>query len=862
MNSLTAPGTGFDDLDRMLTSLKPGDNVVWQVDDVDDYKVFVQPFVKRALGQSRHIIYMRFASHEPLVDLPGVDVRTLSASDGFESFSREIYDIITAAGRDAFYVFDCLSYLLPVWATDLMIGNLFVNTCPYLFELDTITYFAILRNGHNARAVARIRETTQVLLDLYHIDNTYYIHPIKVENRYSPTMFFPHLMNKDRFVPINNTDQATRFINYIQQRQITAGTRRQLDFWDLMFMRAEELVTSGTPVEKNTMIHRLSSLMTSKDERIIGLIRNNFTLDDFLQIKNRMIGTGYIGGKATGMLLARRILLDDTSFKWIDLLEYHDSYYIGSDVFYTYIVQNGLWRLFMEQRSQENYFKLAPDIAAGLRDGHFPEEITAQFRDMLDYFGTSPVIVRSSSLLEDGYGNAFAGKYESVFLANQGSPEIRLKNFTDAVRRVYASTMNPDALTYRRKRGLDRSEEQMALLVMRVSGSHHGNMFFPDMAGVGLSYNSYSWRRDINPDDGMIRIVIGLGTRAVDRADGDYPRIVALGNPMLQPLADMNDRRRFSQHGMDILNLETNVIETLDISPVLSGLDSPVTVLLARRDMDAESKLRELGREQRMLWLADFDTLLSDKNFTTYMIKILKTLELFYDYPVDIEFTVNFTSADNYRVNLLQCRPHQTRSTVAGVAIPQNIDPGKIFLRLSEGYLGGSTSRIISRVITINPGLYGSLILSDKYETARIIGRLNNISGKKDDGAGVMLIGPGRWGTTTPSLGVPVGFAEISNVSVLAEVALMSDNLIPELSFGSHFFLDLVETDIFYAAIFPDKKNTIYNESMSGIWTDSFSQLLPEYSRFAGIIRVFDLTANPLIFQHDIERHDVICYFP
>ena len=116
-----------------------------------------------------------------------------------------------------------------------------------------------------------------------------------------------------------------------------------------------------------------------------------------------------------------------------------------------------------------------------------------QFAEMLDYFGQSPIIVRSSSLLEDNYGNAFAGKYESVFCANQGSPQKRLEDFLSAVRTIYASTMSEEALRYRAHRGLLDRDEQMALLVQRVSGGLHGDLFFPQVAGVGLSYNPYVW---------------------------------------------------------------------------------------------------------------------------------------------------------------------------------------------------------------------------------------------------------------------------------------------------------------------------------------------------------------------------------
>ena len=131
--------TGIESLDDVLTGLQKGDNVVWQVDSVEDFAAFVTPYVERARRQGRQMVYMRFADHDPLVQPgDGVRIHHLDATSGFESFTTQIHAIIAEEGKEAYYVFDCLSFLLDAWATDLMIGNFFMVTCPYLFELDTI----------------------------------------------------------------------------------------------------------------------------------------------------------------------------------------------------------------------------------------------------------------------------------------------------------------------------------------------------------------------------------------------------------------------------------------------------------------------------------------------------------------------------------------------------------------------------------------------------------------------------------------------------------------------------------------------------------------------------------------------------
>lgn len=136
----------------------------------------------------------------------------------------------------------------------------------------------------------------------------------------------------------------------------------------------------------------------------------------------------------------------------------------------------------------EDYFAIAKEFQQKILKGHFPEEIRDSFRKVLDYFGRSPIIVRSSSILEDGFGNAFAGKYESVFCVNAGTQEERLEKFEEAVKRVYASTLDESALEYRLQRNLHNRDEQMALLVQRVSGSYFGSYFMPYAAQDDLFY--------------------------------------------------------------------------------------------------------------------------------------------------------------------------------------------------------------------------------------------------------------------------------------------------------------------------------------------------------------------------------------
>jgi len=859
MVSFSRVSSGIKGLDEVLNYLQTGDNVVLQVDDIEDYRHFVLPFVAEALKNNERVVYMRFARHAPLLEAGRVTVYKLNADTGFESFSSQVHNIIRQEGRDVFYVFDSLSDLLMAWATDLMIGNFFVITCPYLFELNTVAYFAILRGRHSFKTVARIRETTQVLLDVYNYQGKICVHPLKAWHRYTPTMFLPHITEGDRYLPIMNSVDATQLFSFLAHKS-SVNAERHLDYWDRIFLRAREILTDPEAgAERREMVDQLSRVLIGREKRMLALARDYFTLEDLLDIKDRLIGTGFIGGKSVGMLLARNILRQDREFAWSRHLELHDSFYIGSDVFYSYIVQNGWWKLLMTQKTKEGYFAGARELQARMLRGVFPEEVREQFQLMLEYFGQSPIIVRSSSLLEDAFGNAFAGKYESFFCVNQGTPEQRYEALEEAVRRIFASTMNEDALTYRLQRGLDQQDEQMALLVQRVSGSYRKHYFFPEVAGVGLSYNTFVWRQGMDPRAGMLRVVFGLGTRAVNRVENDYPRIVALDAPLVKPHGGMADIRRFSQHDVDVLNLTDNRFQSLSLLQVVNeDLDARLD-LIGVRDTEASERLRATGRNAPDPWVLTFDEFLTATPFTEIMSRMLKTLEGVYQYPVDIEFTANFNAEGGLQVNLLQCRPFQTKGQHVRMAIPAKIKKQRIFLRQEGNFMGGSVSQPLARIIYVDPQSYTKLSLSEKYDVARLVGRLNKLIEDRE-ATPTALFGPGRWGTTTPAMGVPVTFSEINNITAIAEIAYQDGSLIPDLSFGTHFFQDLVEMDIFYMAVYPDKQGVFFNREWLAGMTNLLAELAPRDRQYAETVRVYDVRDRGLLLMSDVVTQQLICF--
>ena len=174
--------------------------------------------------------------------------------------------------------------------------------------------------------------------------------------------------------------------------------------------------------------------------------------------------------------------------------------------------------------------------------------------------------------------------------------------------------------------------------------------------------------------------------------------------------------------------------------------------------------------------------------------------------------------------------------------------------------MGGSIARDIKRIIYVRPQGYESLPLVQKYDIARLVGALNKSIINREQ-LPTLLLGPGRWGTTTPSLGVPVSFSEINNVAILGEIAYEGGNLMPELSFGTHFFQDLVESDIFYVAIFPSHANFIFNDERLNRMPNLLQEIFPEKAKYQDIVKVCDISDNTLRLMADIISQKAVCFF-
>jgi hypothetical protein len=459
-------------------------------------------------------------------------------------------------------------------------------------------------------------------------------------------------------------------------------------------------------------------------------------------------------------------------------------------------------------------------------------------------------------------GCSFTGKYDSFFISNIGTPEERLEEFIVALKNVYLSLYSSSALQYRRDKHLLDYNEKMSVLVQKVVGKAYGKYFFPSMAIVGFSRNPYCWNKKIKKEDGMLRMVMGLGTRAVDRVGDDYPRIASLSAPELRPEVTEREKIKYSQKYVDVLNLETRRIETVHFVDLINwiwenGHDFSLKDIVSVESGGVLSKpMFKPDKLEFNKCAITFDGLLANKDFSLLMKHVFEKIEKAYGLPVDMEF-----ACQDGKLYVLQCRSLSQRENIIGKVEFPEAPEDKILFTANKGVFC-SLEKSVEYIVYVDKKAYDNLNSNEKkFEVARIIGRLN----KELKNKRYILIGPGRWGTNNLSLGVGVKYADINNTSMLIEVAWEKDGVTPELSYGTHFFQDLVEADIVSIPLFPEDKETFFNldffeeaENCAG----NYIELEKDYERIVKLIDLKKKTKESLnIYLDEASGKGMACFY-
>jgi hypothetical protein len=574
------------------------------------------------------------------------------------------------------------------------------------------------------------------------------------------------------------------------------------------------------PQERGTLEHHLTELKVILIRRIISdqleyinIAKKWFKVKDLREIHRRKIGLGRIGGKAAGMMLAANILNEVGDETLRASYRIPESYFLGSDVMYIFTAMNGFtyWND-QKYKPEKQIWSEYPQLKKEFEAGKFPPEILVELKNLLSNIGNKPLIVRSSSLLEDNFGTAFAGKYDSHFCPNQGTAEENLKGLTQAIAGTFASTFKPEALLYRRSKGLQDYDERMAILIQVVQGEPYGRYYLPHGAGVAFSHNLYRWNPQIRREDGFARLVWGLGTRAVERVGNDYPRPVALSHPSLQPDDTPAAIRYYSQQYVDLIDLEENTFKTLPVRDVLRP-NYPVLRYIAQVDRDGylvTPRSRVMEDEVKGLVIT-YDELLRRTPFAATLSKMLRLLEEHYHNAVDMEFTVQildpYALPPRVQISLLQCRPQSILKEAVAGKIPEHL--GKEDILFSTQFMvPRGQIEYIRHVLFVPPEVYFALETDKaRKDLGGVISKLNAALPEKS----FICVGPGRWGSLNTDLGVYVCYSDICRTGALVEISGKGVGVAPEPSLGTHFFQDLMEAQIFPLAVNLDEPEITFN---------------------------------------------------
>jgi pyruvate, water dikinase len=611
-------------------------------------------------------------------------------------------------------------------------------------------------------------------------------------------------------------------------------------------------VELSSPRERSFRVSLIQRLL-SDDSQFVQVAKKFISVNDFHDLLDQTIypagSHGRLGGKSAGLFVASQILKKHAAEnELLKNIKTPKTRRLTSDGLLNFINYNDL-----EEMSEHKYKDVGqvrqeyPSIVQVFKGSSFPPEIINGLSTALDDFREVPLIVRSSSLLEDRRGTSFAGKYKSLFIANQGDKHERLMALMDAIAEVYASTFGPDPIGYRIEHGLIDLHEEMGIMIQEVVGSRIGRYFMPAFAGVAFSRNAFQWSRRIRREDGLLRMVPGLGTRAVDRVMDDYPILISPGQPALRVNVTVEEKVRYSPKRIDVINLESGLFETVEIGDLLYEYADQYPMIQQLVSILQDDRLMQpwgFGlKNSKDPLIVTFEGLLTQTGFIDQASAMLKALQSEFHAPVDLEF-----AHDGTDLYLLQCRPQSYGTKSQPPAIPRDVSKDRILFTAKRYVTNGAISGI-AYIVYVDPQKYAELPnRSDLIAVGRAVAALNQLLPKRQ----FILMGPGRWGSRGDiRLGVNVSYSDINNTAMLIEIAQKQKDYVPELSFGTHFFQDLVEASIRYLPLYPGDWGTIFNESFFENSRNWLPDLLPDFAYLAETVRVIDVanTAPGMVLE-------------
>jgi hypothetical protein len=358
-------------------------------------------------------------------------------------------------------------------------------------------------------------------------------------------------------------------------------------------------------------------------------------------------------------------------------------------------------------------------------------------------------------------------------------------------------------------------------------------MLLPVFAGVAFSRCEMRWSTRIRHTDGMARLVLGLGTRAVDRTVDDYPVLVALEQPTLRAVQQPDEVFRYSQGEVDVIDLTKGQFESIPIDAFLKRVGRKLPnmnrIFSIYRHRQILPMVGLMAQVEPSELVVTFDGLVKS-TFPGALKTMLDLLEDGLGEPVDVEF-----AHDGNDLYMLQCRALSLGSSANRVPVPANIENGDQVFSANR-YVQMAQVTNVEYVVHIDPRDYEKLpTRDDMLRVGRAVSALNQSLPARR----FILMGPGRWGSRGDiRLGVPVTYSDISHTAMLVEVARQRGSYLPDVSFGTHFFNDLVESQIAYLPVYPDDVRVVWNEDFLGASPNALAEVLPAFADLAHVVRV------------------------
>ncbi len=593
---------------------------------------------------------------------------------------------------------------------------------------------------------------------------------------------------------------------------------------------------------KNVQVELVRRFL-SREKEYVAIARKNLGIGDIyhllLQVIYSLKGQGRLGGKSAGLYLAGCILKKKSQTdRLMKQVKIPKSWYISSDVFQHFLVNNDLDEI--TGQKYKNIIQIEfeyPQIVEKIRSAPFPPDIVQALHKILDESEGRPLIVRSSSLLEKSKEFNFSGKYAYVIIANTGTREEVLQDLTAAIAVVFASVFAHDPIAYRKLYQMVDYSEEMGILVQQLVGKQFGKYFFPVCSGTASTKNLIRTSENFNPDEGLIRLVAGCGTRLSKNDGGDYHIFIPIAAGGYEEGPNGFDKVGPEQRMIDVLNLESGLMETLNIEELLNQL-RPETHDLSgagsskahgRTDSEENADADRQPSGPRLF----YDSTLANTDFYNIVGGILTTLKDAYGYDLNIEF-----ACDGDSFYLLQCSAQCCTTSYPPPPISIDINRSNVMFKISN-FVSCNGVIDATHLVIINPEIYDYLENRDNpIDLKHLMARINRWLPERR----YALVCPPLWtqvGAFRP--GELLSFSELNNAACIMEWMPDTPEKTPNLRYNYHLFNDIMERGIVYIPLDDHECRRLSNHTVVRKAPNLLNEILTEKSYLGEFLKIVNI---------------------